>query len=445
MKKRHLIMISVDAMVLEDLEYARSLPNFSTLLNRGSMIRRVRSTYPSLTHTAHATIMSGASPKRTGIVSNTVFNPADPQHGSSVWYNDLDEVGCETLFEAAKRAGLTTAACTWPLTSHGEDFIDYLVPNAMNGDFAGFEDRPLEVFRHLGAGENVMDIIAEGVRRFGWKNHHPEVDELQAFCASEIIRKYKPNLLLTHPSFVDSARHSSGVFGPCVEEALRATDRWLGMLLCAVKEAGIADRTDVVLLSDHGQINITRTLSPNVYLADAGYLTVDERGELLSWRAYTKSTGASAQVYLSNREDPTLYREVYRLLCDMAEEGIYGFEKVYCAEELLEKYGLQGDFSFMLEGDGFTGFGEWTLRPAVRRFDFSDHRRSKGTHGHDPDRGPQPIFVAMGPSFRTGVTVEEGDLKNHAPTVARALGIELADAEGHAVEALLQPMRTEAE
>ena len=111
MKKRHLIMISVDAMVLEDLEYARSLPNFSTLFNRGSMIRRVRSTYPSLTHTAHATIMSGASPKRTGIVSNTVFNPADPQHGSSVWYNDLDEVGCETLFEAAKRAGLTTAAC----------------------------------------------------------------------------------------------------------------------------------------------------------------------------------------------------------------------------------------------------------------------------------------------------------------------------------------------
>lgn len=41
----------------------------------------------------------------------------------------------------------------------------------------------------------------------------------------------------------------------------------------------------------------------------------------------------------------------------------------------------------------------------------------------------------------TGVTVEEGDLKNHAPTVARALGIELADAEGHAVEALLQPTR----
>ncbi|MBE6589438.1 MAG: alkaline phosphatase family protein [Ruminococcaceae bacterium] len=435
--EKHLIVISVDALVYEDLEYAKGLVHFSRMLEQGSLIKRVRSTYPSLTHTAHATIMSGASPARTRVVNNTVFNPKDPHKGSSVWYNDLAQLGCETVFQAAKREGLSTASSSWPMTSGGGEYIDYLIPNALNEDFVGREDRPLEVFRALGAGENVMDIIKEGVRLFGWKNQHPEVDDFQTYCAAEIIKRYKPNLLLTHPSYVDSARHAGGVFGSHVEKALRETDRWLGILFDAVDEAGISDSTDFVILSDHGQVNITRVISPNVYLADAGYITLDEDGLISSWRAYAKSTGASAQVYLADREDHALHDGVYRLLCNMAQEGIYGFERVYTAEEAREKYGLYGDFSFVLEGDGYTGFGMHLVRPVVRGYDFSDYRLSKGTHGHDPDRGPQPTFIGMGPSFKKGVEVERGDLKDHAPTLSRVLRFSLPEAEGHAVEEIL--------
>lgn len=142
-------------------------------------------------------------------------------------------------------------------------------------------------------------------------------------------------------------------------------------------------------------------------------------------------------MYLADKNDKGLYRDVYQLLSNMAKEGIYGFMRVYTAEETREKYGLFGDFSFVLEGDGYTGFGEWLTRPLVRGFDASDYRFSKGTHGHDPDRGPQPTFIAMGPSFKGGVTVEHGDLKNHAPTIARALGFSMPDAEGVPVEEIL--------
>ncbi len=431
---RHMIVISVDAMVYEDLEYAGKLPNFSRLLDGGAIIERVRSTYPSVTHTAHATIMCGAVPGRTGVVNNTVFNPRDPKNGSSVWYNDLDQLGCESILHAAKRAGLSTAVSTWPMTSHGEKFIDYLVPNAMNGDFVGYEEDPLSVYRRLGAQECIMDLIAEGVRRFGWKNEHPAVDELQSYCAAEIIKRYKPNLLLTHPSYVDSARHGGGVFGEHVEAALRETDRWLGMLFDAVEEAGIAENTDFVLLSDHGQINIMRVISPNVYLADAGYITIGADGEIDTWRAYAKSTGASVQVYLSDPTDASLGGEVHAYLSHLVDEGIYGLSRVLTREEARERYGLFGDFSFVLEGDGYTGFADRLNRPAVRGFDFSDYRQSKGTHGHDPDRGPQPTFIARGPSFKSGARVSLGDLKNHAPTIARALGISLPAADGRAVD-----------
>ena len=435
---KYMVVASVDALVFEDLEYAKTLPNFARILSEGSIVERVLTVYPSDTHPVHASIMTGAPTGATGITNNLIFRPASPVGGPFTWYNDLDQLKCETIFHAAKRAGLTTAACTWPMTSGGGEVIDYLVPNALNGDFEGYEDRPLDVYRRLGAQECIMDIIEEGVRRHGWQNRHPEFDDFQTYCAAEIIKRYKPNLLLTHPGYVDSMRHRSGVFGELVKPSIEATDRWFGILLDAIREAGIEDETDFVFLSDHGQINITRVISPNVYLADAGYIKLDGNGNLLSWDAYTDSAGASAHVYLARPDDKALYDGVYKLLCDMAEEGIYGISKVYTTAEAREKYGLYGDFSFVIEGDGYTSFGEYLVRPAVRGFDFNDYRYCKGTHGHAPDRGPQPPFVCAGPSFKKGVVVPTGKVINHAPTLARALGIELPQAEGEPVLEILK-------
>jgi predicted AlkP superfamily pyrophosphatase or phosphodiesterase len=324
------------------------------------------------------------------------------------------------------------------MTSGGQDVIDYLVPCALTADFEGFENNPIDAYRNLGAQECVIPIIEEAIKRFTHENKHPEVDEFQAYCCVEIIKRFKPNLLFTHPSYVDNQRHAGGVFGENVNNALRETDRWLGMILDAVRDAGIEKETDFVFLSDHGQINITRTISPNVYFVDNGYIDINENGEVKSWLAYAKSTGASAHVYLKEPENKRLYDDVYKLLSNMAKEGIYGFERVYTIDEVKEKYNLYGDFSFVLETDGYTSFGEWTTRPSVRGFDFSDYRFGKGTHGHEPHKGPQPPFVAKGPSFKENVTLPSGSILNHAPTFAAVFGLELPEAMGRPVYEILK-------
>ncbi len=426
---KHMIVASIDAMVTEDLEYARGLPNFAKIMEKASVIERVRTIYPSLTHPAHASIMTGCMPATTGVTSNLIFNPENPLCSPAPWYNHMSDVRCETIFHAAKRAGLTTAAACWPLTC-GADVIDYLVPGLLNVDFVGREDSPLDVYRENGASECVMDIIEEAISRFGYRDEHPAIEELQAYCSAEIIKRYKPGLLLTHPSYVDNRRHATGVFGSEVNHALRETDRWLGMLISATEEAGIYEDTDFVLLSDHGHIGITRVISPNVYLADAGYITLDEEESLVSYDAFVKGVGASAQVYLSRPEDRELYMGVYNLLLDMADEGIYGFERVYTTEETERLYGLTGGFSFVLEGDGYTSFGDHVARPSVRGFDTSDYRFGRGTHGHLPTKGPQPVFIASGPSFKSGVVIPEGSIIDHAPTLAVALGADMPEAEG---------------
>ena len=38
---KHLIVISFDALVYEDLEYAATLPNFARIINNGSVIEKV--------------------------------------------------------------------------------------------------------------------------------------------------------------------------------------------------------------------------------------------------------------------------------------------------------------------------------------------------------------------------------------------------------------------
>ncbi|MBR7117540.1 MAG: alkaline phosphatase family protein [Clostridia bacterium] len=436
---KHLIVVSIDALVYEDLEYARTLPNFAKIMENASIIERVKTVYPSLTHPVHSAIMTGCPTGKTGIISNMIFDPNDPTARPAPWFNDLSDIKCDTILHAAKRAGLTTAASSWPLTVGGGEVIDYLVPGLMNYYFDGREDNVLEVYREMGASDAVMDIIEEGISHFGYRDEHPDIDRFQIFCASEIIRRYKPNLLLTHPSYVDNRRHATGVFGEGVRLALDETDIMLGSLIAACEDAGIYEETDFILLSDHGHINITRVVSPNVYLKDNGLIEVDDDGDLMSYEAYVSSGGASARVYLSRPEDGELNMRVYNLLMDMAEEGIYGFERVFTKEETERLYGLTGDFSFVLEGDGYTSFGEHLERPSVRGYDLGDYRFGKGTHGHMPEKGPQPVFIASGPSFEKGVIIPEGSILNHAPTMAQVLGVFLPDADGEPVYDIIKP------
>ncbi len=434
---KHLIVISVDALVYEDLEYAQTLPSFKHLMENGSIIKRIKTVYPSETHPAHATIITGVPTGDTGIVNNHLCDLSSPQKVCP-FYNYLHEIKVETILHAAHRAGLSTATSSWPMTSGGNDVIDYLVPNAMNSDFVGFENNVLDAYRRLGAQECVIDVIAEGVKRYGYQNRHPEMDDFQAYCSAEIIKRFKPNLLLTHPGDVDDSRHAGGVFSDRVTSSIEKTDRWIGMLLDAVKEAGIEAETDIIVLGDHGQINVTRTVYPNVFLAKKGLISISEDGNVSSWKAFVKSAGGSAQVYLSDKDDKAIYDKTYELLLDMANEGLYGFERVYTVAETKALYGLYGDFSFVLETDGYTSFGENVTLPAVKSINFDNYRYGKGTHGYAPEKGPQTTFIACGPSFKKGTTVERGDILNHAPTFAKALGIDFPHAKGKSVTEILR-------
>ena len=173
-------------------------------------------------------------------------------------------------------------------------------------------------------------------------------------------------------------------------------------------------------------------------LADHGLITKNDDGTLKDWDAWCLSGGLSALVYLKNPEDRETYEKTYRLLQYMAKEGIYGISEVFTTEEANEKYHLDGPFSFVLESDDYTAFGDSINRPIVTNYEVSDYRYGRATHGHLPFKGPQPVFMAKGPDFCENVVLERGRLVDQAPTYARILGVDLKDADGQAIEPFIR-------
>ncbi|MBR4063466.1 MAG: alkaline phosphatase family protein, partial [Clostridia bacterium] len=55
MSQSRVIVFSCDAMVYEDVELLLQLPNTKRLMQNGSMVKRVKTIYPSVTHAVHAT------------------------------------------------------------------------------------------------------------------------------------------------------------------------------------------------------------------------------------------------------------------------------------------------------------------------------------------------------------------------------------------------------
>lgn len=413
----------MDAMVSEDIEQLKTLPNYKKYLAGGCQVKKVRSIYPTITYPCHTTMCTGVWPEKHGIFGNLELCPGADYvpwkwfHKSVKWDEDI--------FKAAKRAGLTTAAIFWPVTGNHPD-IDYLIdeywPEPGDTDIR-------EVFKRAGSSEEVIEIIEEQLQGCVIRTH-PDTDDFIVRCTRELILKYQPDLLMIHPANLDSYRHKNGLFNDRVAIGVEETDRYIGEIMAAVEEAGLLECTNFVLTSDHGHIDVKRRMSPNVLLAEAGLIDVDEQGQIKDWKAYCQSGGTSAIVYMKDANDKETYEKTWKVLSDAAAEGVYGFKKIYTEQEVREQEHLGGNFAFVLETDGITTFGENVVRPMETEFDFSDRRYGKSTHGHNPEKGPQPIFLAKGPAFKENVTIKRANLVDEAPTFAKVLGIELKEADG---------------
>ncbi len=367
------------------------IPNLQSLRANGSHAVGVESVYPSQRIPAHISLVTGVLPADHGITSDVPF---DEQTGVSATstVRSAKTIKADTVWEAANRAELTSAAIGFPMTTDAT--IKFNLPEAeQNSDTA--------------KAEAAIELIAK---------HH---------------RNPLVNLLAVNFTSYDAAQRRYGLLSKEAIIALETIDGLIGKIVQAIENAKLKEQTTFLIVSDHGASKVEREFRPNVLLAKKGFLTTDGQGTVKTWRAVAQSFGGSAAIFLKNPQDQIAAQEVEQLFRTLEEDSDNPLWRISVRREAAR---LGADPRAVLFLD------------AAPLFQLSD-RASGSTIGKAADRaayGYLPSRAEMrgalflsGKAIKVGQKIEYARLIDVAPTIARLLGLEMKTARGRVLSEVI--------
>jgi len=405
----HTIMISIDGLRPQLLAESSPLkvPTLRRLMQQGAWAR-VTGVLPTVTYPSHTTLITGVLPAVHGVLDNRILDPENLSNQGWFWYSSAIKV--TTLPGAVRARGLSAAAVSWPVTVGMA--LDYNVPEILRSR----HPENLQLMSALSWPPRILEA-------YGYSTGHPyawpPTDADRAGLASWLMRNYRPNLLLLHIFDSDTDAHT---FGPDSPEALAAVERAdaeVARVLEAANAAGLANNTNIVIVSDHGFLPLQKQLQPNTLFKREGLLTVNDRGQVTSWEAAFHSSGGSGFVYVKRPDDRALVTRVGTLLQQMAADSGNGVERIWSQAELRQAGAHPyASFGLTMKPGFYTGGGHDALLVSST---------SKGGHGFDPARAElKATLVMAGPDVPTAGDLGLVAMTQIAPTVARWFDVQLS-------------------
>ncbi len=411
---KHVIFITIDGFRPDFyLEDGWQTPNLRALLKDGAYAKGVNSVFPSMTYPSHTTIVTGVQPAKHGIFYNNVFTP-DGAPQQPYWQDSSIHV--PTIWKAAKAKGMTVASLYWPVSANAP--VDYNIP-----DIGSLGDGVREEYSlPKGFYAEVKKEVFGGVDKI---DHGKNVNI--AKIAAHIIKKSKPELMTIHVFAVDGASHAVGRTGARVQEAVADADAAVGIIVDALKTAGIWDSTTLLVGGDHGFYDIKKVISPNVWLKEAGLITDLKTGD---WKAQFNAVGGSAYLYLKDPSDKATIAKVQSIL-EAQPDSIKQYYRIISKEQLT-KGGYNPNVAFAVSGqnDGYlsSGIAGSAFKPG-----------KGGGHGHFPDtKNIRTGLVAHGPGIKKGAVIEEMNVRDMTPIMVKLLGIPFGKVDGRVPAGLLE-------
>lgn len=425
---KYLIVISLDALKADDLDIIKNLPNFSKLINHGSIIKRVKTIYPSLTYPAHTTIVTGKYPKNHNIINNKPFNI---KHKNTPWYWYRKYITSSTIYDEAKKNNLTVSSIFWPVSALSS--IKYNMPEIFT-----YNKHISQETISLLSGSFLYQLkmfYKYKKMKDGFKE--PELDDFGISVACETIKLYKPNLLMIHLLDLDSNRHVHGTNSVNAINALKRHDERIGLIIKTLKDNNLYSKSNIVILGDHGFQDYQKVISLNTLFKKEGYIKTNEKHNILDWSAIAKSCDGSAYIYLKNENDLTLKSNLYNLLCNLAKLHIHGIEKIFNKDELIN-LGGDSNASFMIEACKGFAFTD-NICSSIESIPKPNGNESFGTHGYSPMKSSlDTLFIGFGPRFKSNTTIDKGNLIDIAPTLAQILNIPFPPCDGKSIDKIIK-------
>ena len=110
-QSNHVILITVDGLAAYHLsDQSLEIPNLRDLISQGAMAESSETVFPSVTHPSPTTLVTGKLPIERGVLNNKMRNRVTRETYHVTNQKRVESVKVPTLFDAAKKHGLTTAA-----------------------------------------------------------------------------------------------------------------------------------------------------------------------------------------------------------------------------------------------------------------------------------------------------------------------------------------------
>ncbi len=378
------LLVSLDGFRADYLDLGIT-PNLSRIADQGVRARWKTPSYPSLTFPSHYSMVTGLVPDHHGIVHNTMRDTAlgGFKMSDRLASRDSRWWGGEPIWVGAEIAGMPSASLFWP---GSEAEIDGVRPARWRPFHAGL---PMQTR---------VDIAV------GWLTE-PETT--------------RPRIATLYFEHIDKEAHAYGPDSPQAHASVRAVDAAIGRLLDGLAASRHLDRTNLIIVSDHGMANVAPgnavAVEDMVTLAEATVVTM---GQVIT---LTPNSGYEAVV-----ERKLLGAHAHY---DCWRKGELPARWRYGAHPRIPPIVCQ-----MHEG--------WNALPreVIAKGSRSANR---GSHGYDPDLpSMRALFLARGPAFRRGATIEPFDSVDVYPLLARLIGIDPAPNDSNAAT-LLPALRAE--
>ena len=422
------LLVSVDALkpefVFEQERLGVNLPNITKyfLENGLTAPNGMKSVFPTFTYPCHQSMITGTNPATHKTFNNGIFDPTGSHLGAWHWFVNTE---VKTLWEAAKENGYWSASVAFP-TSVGAKG-DFIAPefwwdgSSLDSLFIDAVAHPqgiiLEMEKEIGQYAGGLDLSDEGDAQRGKA-------ALWMLCnkIAPVISE-KPFFMSAYFASFDESAHQNGVYSQEAARSLEKIDKMLGEL---IEEANRITNGHLVVcvVSDHGTLDNTHNISPNVLLNKAGLIETDDSGKVLSWKAFSQRAGGTAEIRLADPADQEAAATLKTVMDQLLSDPDSGIMEVLTGEEARKRGGFPEAAYVLVSEKGYE------LRDDV----IGDYCRTrltqKAQHGYNEN------FPEMRASFMlTGEGIEKGYIDNVklidvAPTLAALMNFELPDAEG---------------
>lgn len=425
----NVLLISVDALkpefVLEQERLGISLPNISKYFVEGGAVARggVKSVFPTFTYPCHQSIITGVCPATHGIFNNGIFDPMGDHLGAWHWFANRK---VKTLWEAAKEQGYVSASVAFP-TSVGAKG-DYIAPefwwdgsrldSLLIDAVAKPQGMILEMEEEIGQYAGGLDLTDEG--------------DHQRFLAAMWVLNHKiaphlPEQLFFMSSYFasfDESAHQYGVYSREAAHSLEKIDEMLGEMIRRAHEL-TDDHILVCVCSDHGSIDNTFNISPNVKLREAGLIETNEAGAVTGWKAWSQRAGGMSEIRLKNPEDEEAREQLKQVVEVLAADPESGILEVADRDEAAKRGGFPLAEYVLVAQKGYE------IRDNVHGDYCTTKLHQKAQHGYSENfEEMRASFMLEGEGIEPGMDLGSMNLIDIAPTLAKVMGVELPEAEG---------------